>query len=408
MIGFAHIKAALAAEAPRAMGDHVIPITPIVFAAVTNYTWYNLKGLALQVSEYLVIAGHVLAFVTAAWAAYVTWAANRAGKASHMDAAKAAGTAAAAASKASPYVLILTALTLGGYLIYTTFFAKPAQAAPLAIMAAPAASGRKRKVASNDDAGGDDTDEPAEIPPGAPKWMVAAHGLLGTSERTSRGGSNPVISAMFEHTQLEGKIDARKVPWCAAFCNAMLERNGFTGSKSAMARSFLKWGVPLAAPRVGCIVVIWRGTHDDGTTGHVFFYTREDALYVYGIGGNQGDAVSEARFHKSKVLGYRWPRAAAKSKTNIGAVTAGVGGAGATAVAVTEVVAPEAAKPAPLVAEVAAQAIGQAKEPLQQVAGALHGTAVSKYIIIACGVLALLGAGLALYGRYKVRQEHGV
>lgn len=408
MHGFATIKAAFAAEAPRAMGDAVVPLTPIVFAAVTNYAWYNIKGAVLQLSEYLVIAGHLLAFSTAAWAAYVTWKANRAGKASHMDTAKAAGTAAAAASKANPYVLILTALTLGGYLIYSALTSKGAHAAPLAIAAAPAAAGRKRKA--DDDAGGEDT-EAAEVPDGAPKWMVSAYELLGVSEKTARGGSNPVISAMFEYTQLAGsKVDARRVPWCAAFVNAMLERNGYAGTKSAMARSFLKWGVALEAPRPGCVVVIWRGEYDNGENGHVFFYTREDRNFIYGVGGNQGDAVSEARFHKSKVLGYRWPRSAAKSKTNVGLAVTGAATTGAIGVNVAGEMlpAPEASSKTAETAAKASEVLEKAQEPLQQAASALHGTKAGKYIVIALSVLAIAGVALAWYGRKRIREEHGI
>jgi uncharacterized protein (TIGR02594 family) len=413
---FADLKALVSVEAHNRFGEAA---GPVMIALVTNGTWWTIKDTIKYVSEWLVLCGNMLAFAAGVWAFYVTWRANRAGKASHMDTAKAAGSAAAAASKASPIaLLILAVVTLGGYLIVHAWKAYRApEVAPLAIMAAPAAQGRKRK--SKDDAGDDGDVEPAQIPDGAPKWMVSAHELLGVSERTSRGGSNPVISAMFEHTQLVGKVDARKVPWCAAFCNAMLERNGYPGTKSAMARSFLKWGVPLDKPRPGCIVVIWRGEYDNGENGHVFFYTREDALYVYGIGGNQGDAISEARFHKSKLLGYRWPRSPVKSKTNVGIAVAG----GATAAGVG-VQASSELLPAPTVETVnkvaeaatksgdaaakAGEAIEKAREPLQQAATALQGTKIAKYIVLALSAMALAGLVLAYYGRKSIRDNHGI
>ena len=397
--GFADFKASLAAEGQTVFGEATVPI---VFALVTNGAVLTFGEAIKYVSGYLVLAGHILAFGTAAWAAYATWRANRAGKASHMDAAKAAGTAAAAASKASPYVLIFTALTLGGYLIYSAAMRR-AEAAPLAIMAAPAAAGRKRKA--DDDAGGDDVDV-AEVPDGAPKWMVSAYELLGVSERTSRGGSNPVVSAFFEYAKgYSEKTDARKVPWCAAFACAMLERNGYASPKSAWARSFMQWGVALDKPRPGCIVVIFRGQYDNGSDGHVFFYTREDALYVYGIGGNQGDAVSEARFHKSKVLGYRWPRSALKSKTNAGLTVAGVATTGAVGVNVADEMLPG---PSPETVSKAGEVIEQAREPLQQAANVLHGTKAAKYIMLALGVLAIAGIALAIIGRKRIRDEHGI
>lgn len=413
MAGFSSFRDHFAAEAQSVFGETAVPI---VFALATNGVMLTFSGFISAISEHLVLFGHVLAFGTAAWAAYATWKASRSGNGSKMDAAKAAGTAAAAASKASPYVLILTLITLGGYLLYSVISSRRVDAAPLAIMAAPAAKTRKKKT--DDDAGGDDV-EAAEVPDGAPKWMVSAYELLGVSERTSRGGSNPVVSAMFEYTQLGAKVDARKVPWCAAFVNAMLERNGYPGTKSAMARSFLKWGVGLEAPRPGCIVVIWRGEYDNGENGHVFFYTREDALYVYGVGGNQGDAVSEAKFHKSKVLGYRWPRKAIASRTNIGVAVAGTATTGAVAInAAQELLPAPAAENVAKVGEVATKAgegaakagevLAKAQEPLQKAADALQGTRIAKYLVIGLSVVTIAGLVLAYIGRRAIRNEHGI
>ena len=41
--------------------------------------------------------------------------------------------------------------------------------------------------------------------------------------------------------------------------------------------------------------------------GHVFFVVSFDAKYVYGLGGNQNDQVSIARFPRSVINSYCWP-----------------------------------------------------------------------------------------------------
>src|SRR5262249_44572978 len=59
-------------------------------------------------------------------------------------------------------------------------------------------------------------------------------------------------------------------------------------------------------PQRGCIVVFWRGD-PNAETGHVAFYDHDDGDHIVVLGGNQGDAVTTARFPKSRVLAYRWP-----------------------------------------------------------------------------------------------------
>jgi hypothetical protein len=72
------------------------------------------------------------------------------------------------------------------------------------------------------------------------------------------------------------------------------------------ARSWLTWGKPLEKPIPGCVVVLKRGNNPH--QGHVGLYVqpgKDGTIYV--LGGNQGDAVTIAKFRKSSVLGYRWP-----------------------------------------------------------------------------------------------------
>lgn len=95
------------------------------------------------------------------------------------------------------------------------------------------------------------------------------------------------------------------VPWCAAFVGWCLEQAGVPGSKSARARSYLDWGISIAKPIQGCIVVLSRGP--DQTKGHVGFFWSEDKDQVYLLGGNQQDRVCVRGYYKYNVLGYRAP-----------------------------------------------------------------------------------------------------
>jgi uncharacterized protein (TIGR02594 family) len=103
------------------------------------------------------------------------------------------------------------------------------------------------------------------------------------------------------------KIDPMRIPWCAAFANAVLKKAGHEGTGSLMARSFLSYGKKTWRPSKGDIVVFKRGR--SRSSGHVGFYMGETIVhgvrYILVLGGNQRKAVSVAMYPKRKVLGYR-------------------------------------------------------------------------------------------------------
>jgi uncharacterized protein (TIGR02594 family) len=98
-------------------------------------------------------------------------------------------------------------------------------------------------------------------------------------------------------------VDPRRIPWCAAFVNRILEMAGYSGSDNLMARSFLSVGERVRKPVHGDIVVLTRGS--DPASGHVGFYMGEEGGYVIVLGGNQQKAVRISHYPKSRVLGYR-------------------------------------------------------------------------------------------------------
>ena len=141
-------------------------------------------------------------------------------------------------------------------------------------------------------------------------WMARARAQIGLRELAGKE-DNAAIMAFYRDAGHPG-VAHDETPWCAAFVGAMLHRSGIKPSGSLMARSYLRWGVPLASPRQGCIVVLRRG--GDPALGHVGFYVQRRGSKIAILGGNQRDSVSIADYPVSQVLGYRWPSEAASSR----------------------------------------------------------------------------------------------
>lgn len=137
-----------------------------------------------------------------------------------------------------------------------------------------------------------------------PRWLLAARRYLGTKEIPG-DIDHPIIVRWW--TAIRAAIRDDETPWCAAFVGGVLEENGIRSTRSAAARSYLKFGKIIDKPAVGCVVVFWRGSKT-GWSGHVGFVVGKDAAgNLMVLGGNQQDAVTIAPFSTARVLGYRWP-----------------------------------------------------------------------------------------------------
>ena len=130
-----------------------------------------------------------------------------------------------------------------------------------------------------------------------------ARGYIGTTEGPGLE-DNPTIMAMYASVGHEW-VEHDSVAWCAAFVGHCLERAGIRSTRRLTARSYLDWGVPveIADAQTGDIAVIPRGT--SSWQGHVFFIDRIEGPWVWGLGGNQNDAVNVKRYPVSKLLGVR-------------------------------------------------------------------------------------------------------
>jgi uncharacterized protein (TIGR02594 family) len=136
-----------------------------------------------------------------------------------------------------------------------------------------------------------------------PTWLAEAEKYIGTREIKGMR-HEPLIVGWWKKIK-RGGIKTDEVPWCAAFVGAMLEECGIVSSRFESARSYLTWGVRLARPMYGCIVVFSRNGG-----GHVgFLYGKDSIGRLLILGGNQADMVSVKPFLvDGRVLGYFWPK----------------------------------------------------------------------------------------------------
>lgn len=133
-------------------------------------------------------------------------------------------------------------------------------------------------------------------------WMGIAKGEMGIKEIPG-SKENPRIIEY--HSKTSGAFSSDEVPWCSSFVNWVLNTAGYNTTRSAMARSWLSWGVPLQKPKFGCVVVLTRGKSK--TSGHVGFFIKKNMFTIELLGGNQSNQVKISKYYTWQVLGYRYP-----------------------------------------------------------------------------------------------------
>ena len=146
---------------------------------------------------------------------------------------------------------------------------------------------------------------PTKTGTGVPLWLRLAMTYDGLREWPGQKHNPKIIEWFAKVGHAWVKDDERA--WCAAFVGGVLEECGIKGSGRLQARSFLKWGVELPEPPVGCIVIFWRGKKK-GFKGHIGFVVGQDSAgNLMVMGGNQGNQANIRKFKRDRVLGYRWP-----------------------------------------------------------------------------------------------------
>jgi uncharacterized protein (TIGR02594 family) len=120
-------------------------------------------------------------------------------------------------------------------------------------------------------------------------------------------GNRQELKALLAEGNHNVPVDPTRIPWCAAFANAILNRQGYETTGSLTARSFLALNHKTKDPEIGDIVITKRGRSN--ATGHVGFFEGFEEVdgvkYVKVFGGNTQKSVSTGWFPVNAVLGYR-------------------------------------------------------------------------------------------------------
>lgn len=135
-----------------------------------------------------------------------------------------------------------------------------------------------------------------------PLWLQIARNELGQKEVVGKK-DNPRVVQYHQATTLKASDD--ETPWCSSFVCWCLELSGEKSSRSAAARSYLKWGKPVKDFPIGAIVVLHRG--QPAWQGHVGFIVGSDKDTVTLVSGNSSNSVRVSKYLKANILGVRWP-----------------------------------------------------------------------------------------------------
>lgn len=176
-----------------------------------------------------------------------------------------------------------------------------------------------------------------DVDKSTPVWLVNARKDIGVTEWTkTRHNPNPIVQHWVQQAMGNDElvdVTSDDHPWCAMYVGAKLVQAGYPSSHSGMARSYMRYGTAIdkhddSQWKQGDIAVFWRGSSNDGVTGHVAFLLSWDARYVYILGGNQSDEVCIIKEPRAKILAVSRPRSFFSSKTALSS-----GGSAATGVA---------------------------------------------------------------------------
>lgn len=141
---------------------------------------------------------------------------------------------------------------------------------------------------------------------GVPPYLEIAEDEIGVREY--RGAKhNPRIVQYHSSTTLGNWARSQdEIPWCSSFLNWCVTRSGLEGTDNALARSWLKWGIPVDVPMLGDIVVLKRRRRgSDAITGsrggfHVGIFVRASRGRLRLLGGNQNNAVRYSWYSKRR------------------------------------------------------------------------------------------------------------
>jgi uncharacterized protein (TIGR02594 family) len=130
---------------------------------------------------------------------------------------------------------------------------------------------------------------------------LASSGYSGVMASPGGFGSSNLVAEARRY--LGGNPTGRGSLWCARFMNMVLQREGYRGTGSDMARSFASYGQRISGPQVGAIAVMGRRGG-----GHVGIVSGIDAQgNPIMISGNNGNRVREAPVSRGRIYAYVMP-----------------------------------------------------------------------------------------------------
>ena len=125
--------------------------------------------------------------------------------------------------------------------------------------------------------------------------------LSGDASNSGGFGSSNVVAEARRY--LGGNPTGRGSLWCARFMNLVLQRSGYRGTGSDMARSFASYGQRVSGPQVGAIAVM--GRRGGGHVGVVSGIDASGNPIV--VSGNNGNRVREAPISRGRIYAYVMP-----------------------------------------------------------------------------------------------------
>ena len=114
--------------------------------------------------------------------------------------------------------------------------------------------------------------------------------------RTDGGASRVLpVAERYRGTNPTGHSRA----WCAVFANMVLARTGYSGTGSAAARSFARYGRPASGPAPG-VIAVW--PHHVG-----FVVSSAGPGQIRVVSGNHNHRVDESVYATRGVMAFRYP-----------------------------------------------------------------------------------------------------
>lgn len=134
-----------------------------------------------------------------------------------------------------------------------------------------------------------------------PFWLTVARRNLHVVEIPGKQTA-PAIAKWLANLKAWWSDD--ETPWCGVFVAECMREAGVPLPKHwYRAMAWSDWGLRLASPTLGCVVVFARSGG-----GHVgIFVGRDEQERLMILGGNQGNRVSIAPFDPARAVAYRWP-----------------------------------------------------------------------------------------------------